>query len=211
MPQSLNASARGVRARCTLSVAVEHCAGARPDRRLLAVDLWLVDRLPGGKERSQPLSLRGLYNQPIPFYFDTLTAGYEDTRRLRRPANLAGRTDLGIKITTRSRVVDLKPAQRPAGYPAGRRGLRSTSGSKTATLRLVSERGRVSAAPAGRPTGAPMPRRLPRRICRSEFASVRSGKRHVLACGADQRYRLVLLRSKRLQDIYARRASGRHE
>ena len=42
---------------------------------LVAVDLWLVERLPDGKERSQPLSLRGLYNQPIPFYFDTLTAG----------------------------------------------------------------------------------------------------------------------------------------
>ena len=45
------------------------------DRRLIALDLWLVEKLEDGTERSQPLSLRGLYHRPIPFYFDSITEG----------------------------------------------------------------------------------------------------------------------------------------
>lgn len=86
MPQSPDAS--GPPSSCvvkalSLDVAVEHQPEPDQDRRLIAVDLWLVERLPDGKERSQPLSLRGLYNEPIPFYFDTLTESTEDARRLR--------------------------------------------------------------------------------------------------------------------------------
>ena len=55
-----------------LGVAVERLPEPGQDRRLVSVDLWLVEQLPDGKERSQPLSLRGLYYRPIPFYFDTL-------------------------------------------------------------------------------------------------------------------------------------------
>jgi hypothetical protein len=44
------------------------------DRRLLSVRLWLVDKR-DGTERSQLLTLRGLYHQAIPFYFDSLTEG----------------------------------------------------------------------------------------------------------------------------------------
>ena len=75
MPQTSNASAPSTVCTMYLSVGVEHLPEPDRDRRLLAVDLWLVDRLRDGTERSQPLSLRGLYNQPIPFYFDTLTEG----------------------------------------------------------------------------------------------------------------------------------------
>jgi len=76
MPQSADASEPG--SSCgikslSLSVAFERAPVRDQDRRLLAVELWLVERLPDGKERSQPLSLRGLYNQPIPFYVDTVT------------------------------------------------------------------------------------------------------------------------------------------
>ena len=56
---------------------------------MIAVDLWLVERLPDGTERSQPLSLRGLYNQPIPFYFDTLTEGTKTLDVFGDLANLA--------------------------------------------------------------------------------------------------------------------------
>ena len=45
------------------------------DRRLIGAELWLVERLPDGKERSQLQSLRGLPNRPIPFYFDSLPDG----------------------------------------------------------------------------------------------------------------------------------------
>jgi hypothetical protein len=121
-----------------LSVAVERNPEPNQDRRLVAVDFWLVERLPDGKERSQPLVLRGLYSQPIPFYFDTLT---ESTKTLDVFGDLQisppGKTT-EIKITTRSRVINLKPAPPPPTYPAGRRWPPMFYvGSTTATLELA--------------------------------------------------------------------------
>ena len=40
------------------------------DRRLIGANVWLVERLPNGKEQSQLQSLRGVPNRPIAFYFD---------------------------------------------------------------------------------------------------------------------------------------------
>jgi len=40
------------------------------DRRLIGADVWLVERLPNGKEQSQLQSVRGLPHRQIPFYFD---------------------------------------------------------------------------------------------------------------------------------------------
>lgn len=123
MPQSADASeprgSCGIKS-LSLSVAVERDPEPDQDRRLLGVELWLVERLPDGKERSQPLSLRGLYNQPIPFYFDTVT---ESTKALDIFGDLQvspGGQTTAIKITTRSRVVDLKRGLPPPGYPVGR-------------------------------------------------------------------------------------------
>ena len=45
------------------------------DRRLIGADVWLVERLPNGKEDSQLQSVRGIPHQKIPFYFDSLTDG----------------------------------------------------------------------------------------------------------------------------------------
>jgi hypothetical protein len=44
------------------------------DRRLIGADLWLVERLPNGKEQSQLQSIRGLPHRQIPFYFDGMPA-----------------------------------------------------------------------------------------------------------------------------------------
>jgi hypothetical protein len=117
MPQSDQAS--GACLSLSLGVGVVYWPEPDQDRRLLAVDLWLVERLPDGKERSQPLSLRGLYNQPIPFHFDTINAG---TRTLDVFGDLQispGTEGIGLKFTTRSRVIDTELPPRPAGYPAG--------------------------------------------------------------------------------------------
>jgi hypothetical protein len=122
----------------SLSVAVEHWPQPDQDRRLVAVDLWLVERLPDGKERSQPISLRGLYNQLIPFYFDTLT---ESTKTLDVFGDLQispGERTTEIKITTRSRVINLKPVPPPPGYPVGQPWPPTYYvGSTTATLQLA--------------------------------------------------------------------------
>jgi hypothetical protein len=121
-----------------LSVGVVHWPEPDRDRRLVAVDLWLVDRLPDGTERSQPLSLRGLYNQPIPFYFDTLTGSSKTLDVFGDVVVSPGGRTTGVKITTRSRVVDLKPMQRPAGHPAWAPWpLPPYVGLKTATLQLA--------------------------------------------------------------------------
>jgi hypothetical protein len=143
MPQSVEGS--GPPSSCVvkslwLRVGVEREPEPSQDRRLVAVDLWLVERLPDGKERSQPLSLRGLYNQPIPFYFDTLT---ESTKTLDVFGDMqispGGRTT-EIKITTRSRVINLKPAPPPPGYPVGLPWPPGHYvGSTTATLQLVAD------------------------------------------------------------------------
>ena len=57
----------------TFSLGVDREPPRDRDLRLLATDLWLVERLPDGKERSQQLSLRGRYYDRQPFYFDALS------------------------------------------------------------------------------------------------------------------------------------------
>jgi hypothetical protein len=43
------------------------------DNRLIGADIWLVERLPNGTERSQLQSLRGLPHRSLPFYFDRIS------------------------------------------------------------------------------------------------------------------------------------------
>lgn len=59
----------------SLRIAVRVWPRTEEDRRLVVTDLWLIDRQPGGAERSQALSVRGLFNHPTQFYFDTVTEG----------------------------------------------------------------------------------------------------------------------------------------
>ena len=75
------------------------------DRRLLALDLWLVEKLQDGTERSQPLSLRGLYHRPIPFYFDSITQGAMALDIFGEVTASSDRTS-DVKIMTRNRVFD---------------------------------------------------------------------------------------------------------
>jgi hypothetical protein len=59
--------------RVSLRVSVEYTPHESQERRLVGVDLWLIERVPGSGERSQPLSIRGLPHRQIPFYFDAIT------------------------------------------------------------------------------------------------------------------------------------------
>ncbi len=58
----------------SIRVVVDNHPGEEFERRLVAADLWLVERLANGTEaaRSKPLSIRGLPNHPFPFYFDSV-------------------------------------------------------------------------------------------------------------------------------------------
>ena len=66
---------------CTTKAASLRVSADFPDmdHRLLGADLWLVERLPNGTEFIQAQSVRGPFNRPIPFYFDSKADG---TKRL---------------------------------------------------------------------------------------------------------------------------------
>ena len=61
----------------SIRLSIDNRPGAEEDHRLVAADLWLVERLPGGGEaqRSQLLNVRGLPNRPFRFYFDSIVDG----------------------------------------------------------------------------------------------------------------------------------------
>jgi hypothetical protein len=92
-----------------LNVAVDYELAPERDRRLVAVDLWLIERLADGKERSQQLALRGLYHQTIPFYFDTLKDGDKGLDVFGSLQISPGEQTSEVAITTRSRVINPTP------------------------------------------------------------------------------------------------------
>ena len=102
-------------------------------------------------ERSQPLSLRGLYNQPISFYFETLTGEYEDAGCLWRSGSFAWRTK------HRDQDHDAEPGGQRQGA-AATFGISRGAPVASYVLHRVdnrdpstrARRGSVSAAPAGR-------------------------------------------------------------
>jgi hypothetical protein len=61
--------------RVALRVAVDYYPSADRDRRVVAMDLWLVRRPSNGSEQSELVSVRGQFNRPVPFYFSTVTDG----------------------------------------------------------------------------------------------------------------------------------------
>jgi hypothetical protein len=110
----------------SLSVTVVRYPDADYDRRLIALDLWLVEKLKDGTERSQPLSLRGLYHRPIPFYFDSMIEGAMALDIFGEVTAAPGDRTSDVKIMTRSRIFD--PSQ-PPGRPFPRE--------TTATIRIT--------------------------------------------------------------------------
>lgn len=55
-----------------LRVSVRNVPYEMQERRLMGADLWLIERLPGGSERTQSLTVRGVPHEGIPFYFDSI-------------------------------------------------------------------------------------------------------------------------------------------
>jgi hypothetical protein len=61
----------------SIKASVDGYPDEEDEHRLVATDLWLVERISNGGEvqRSQPLSIRGLPNRPFDFYFDGIVEG----------------------------------------------------------------------------------------------------------------------------------------
>ena len=73
------------------------------ERRLVAVNLWLVERLANGTERSQPLSVRGLPHRQIPFYFDSVRDGDVSLDVFGRVMARTGGGVVSVSLVTRTR------------------------------------------------------------------------------------------------------------
>jgi hypothetical protein len=88
-----------------LSVSIDRQPDEDREHRLMATDLWLIERMPDGSERTQPLSIRSLPYRSIPFFFDSVTDGgavldfYGDLVASPGPDGVA------IQLTTRSRLI----------------------------------------------------------------------------------------------------------
>jgi hypothetical protein len=67
---------RTCRGSASIKVSVDNYPSEDEDRRLVAADLWLVERLSNGTEaRRSEVSVRGLPNRPFRFYFDRIVEG----------------------------------------------------------------------------------------------------------------------------------------
>jgi hypothetical protein len=88
-----------------LNVSVTRMPDDDREHRLMVTDLWLVDRLPDGTERSQPLTVRGLPFRPTSFFFDSVTDGGAILDFYGELVASPGSDAVAVKLTTRSRLV----------------------------------------------------------------------------------------------------------
>jgi hypothetical protein len=88
--------------RVALRVSVEYTPHESLERRLVGVDLWLIERVPGSGERSQPLSVRGLPHREIPFYFDAITENALSLEVLGHVAASPEGEGIAVALQTRS-------------------------------------------------------------------------------------------------------------
>ena len=86
------------------------------DRRLVAADVWLVERLPNGKETSQLQSIRGVPHRSMPFYFDSLVEG---SARVDISGQLTANLDAGV-IELNLEAVRATPDPGQSGYQSAR-------------------------------------------------------------------------------------------
>ena len=120
------------------------------DRRLVGAEIWLVEKLPDGKEQSQLQSVRGRPYQEVPFHFDRVSDG---TKSFDFSGHLMADVETdGLKIYLETiRLVPDTPATRD-GYQAAR-WFRSTirvTPNETVEVALSEADYRSSPAPAGR-------------------------------------------------------------
>jgi hypothetical protein len=88
----------------SLRVSVDNYPPEDLDRRLIAADIWLVERLPNGGERSQPLSVRGLPNRSMPFYFDSIADGHVSLEIFGEVVARPEQDGLAVALLARSRT-----------------------------------------------------------------------------------------------------------
>ena len=90
--------------RVGLRVSVEYTPHESLERRLVGVDLWLIERVPGSPDRTQSMSVRGLPHREIPFYFDAITEKELSLEVLGHVAASPEGAAIAVELQTRSHV-----------------------------------------------------------------------------------------------------------
>ena len=86
-----------------LQVSVGYSPWEDADPRLVTADLWLIERLPNGAERSLPVSIRAVPNRASPFYFDSIVEGSSALDIFGEVTARVEKDGLEIALETRSR------------------------------------------------------------------------------------------------------------
>jgi len=100
-PSGVMCDARSV----TIRAGVDNYPDAEQERRLIASDIWLIEKMTDGTERTQQAAARERPHQPATFFFDTISDGgvsldfFGDLTGAPRPDGIA------IHLETRSRLV----------------------------------------------------------------------------------------------------------
>jgi hypothetical protein len=84
------------------------------ETRVIATDLWLVERGPDGREHSQALSLRGLPNRPMPYYFDRLMDGTSSLEIIGQVVARIEKDAIRVSLQARSKSLPVLPYDRSA-------------------------------------------------------------------------------------------------
>jgi hypothetical protein len=88
--------------RVGLRVSVEFTPHESRERRLVGVDLWLIERVSGRADRTQAISVRGLPHREIPFYFEAITEKDLSLEVLGHVAASPEGATLAVQLQTRS-------------------------------------------------------------------------------------------------------------
>ena len=136
--------------RVGLQVSVEYTPHESLERRLVGVDLWLIERMPGRAERSQSLSVRALPHREVPFYFDAITENNLSLEVLGHVAASLDRGAISLALQTRSHwgpaVFDWRDGKRaPIRYVDSRLRLKSGETIEVALPRLEGSAGPFAA------------------------------------------------------------------
>ncbi len=75
-PESRSAGCQMTSAELVLELEPPHWANLVPSRGgVVSTDMWLVRKLPDGKEDTHQINVRGALNEQVPFYFDDTKSG----------------------------------------------------------------------------------------------------------------------------------------
>jgi hypothetical protein len=118
-----------------LRVGVSYFPGPDRDARLLQADLWLVEKMPDGSERNQPISLRGQFHKAMPFYFDPITDGAVTLEFYGELTATSPGGPIVVKLETRSRLTQGGQSSTTMRFQGNMYGARKVE----STLRLNSD------------------------------------------------------------------------